>query len=383
VAAPGVQGTFGLSYGTAALVLLVLPQLLSFVIEPPLFVLADRLPRKPLVVGGLLALGLSLIAAGLAPGVVAFATALALASPASGVGVNLAQATLVDAHPDQRESVLTRWALMGSLGDLAAPALVAGLAAASLGWREAFAITGLLVALYAVALLPFRFPAAVGAGGEGAHASELPLPLRETLRGALGNRALVGWLLGVSLCGMLDEVLVAFAALHLERTLGASVAERSLVLGAFTAGGLCGLLASERLLRRVPPLRLLRGSSALCAGCYLAWLTSTSVVANGVLLAGVGCFAAPLYPIAKAQAYRALPGSSALVVAGAQLLAPLELAVPLALGLAADAVGLPLALSLLLLQPLGMLALAAYLGRRDPRGEKTGSATLALPIAHR
>jgi hypothetical protein len=102
-----------------------------------------------------------------------------------------------------------------------------------------------------------------------------------------------------------------------------------------------------------------------------------------VLLAGVGCFAAPLYPIAKAQAYRALPGSSALVVAGAQLLAPLELAVPLALGLAADAVGLPLALSLLLLQPLGMLALAAYLGRRDPRGEKTGSATLALPIAHR
>jgi MFS family permease len=361
VGAPDLRDEFGLGYGAAALVLFVLPQLAAFLIEAPVFVLAERWPRKPLVVCGLALLGASLVAAGLAPGAVALAAALALASPASGIGVNAAQATLVDAQPEQRERVLARWAIAGALGDLAAPALFAGLAALSLGWREAFVVTGLVVFAYALALLPFRFPS--GGGGEVDEETE-EVPLREALRGALRNRPLLGWLVGVSLCGMLDEVLVAFAALHLEAGLGASLAERGLALGGLSAGGLVGLVVSERLLRRLDPLRLLRWSSALCSVCFAAWLCAASVAASGALLALVGCFASPLYPIAKAQAYRALPGRSGLVVAGSQLLAPLELVAPLALGLVADAVGLRLALALLLLQPAGLFLLASRPGRR-------------------
>lgn len=359
VGAPDVRSGFGLSHGTTALLLFVLPQLASLLIEAPFFVLSERWPRKPLVIGGLAALGGSLVAAGLAPSALVFAAAVALASPASGIGVNLAQATLVDAFPDRRERVLTRWAFLGGLGDLAGPLLYAGLAALGLGWRWAFTLVGVLVGLYALALVPLRFPprARVGARQEEA------APLGATLRAALGNRRLLAWLVGVSLCGMLDEVLVAFAALHLEISLGASVAQRSVALGGLMVGGMAGLLASDRLLRRLAPLALLAGSSALCAVCYAAWLATSSLPASAALLAAVGFSASPLYPIAKAQAYRALPGRSGLVVAGAQLFAPLELAMPLGLGLAADAVGLPCALSLLLLQPLGLLLLALRMGR--------------------
>lgn len=360
--APDVQVAFGLSYATAALVLFVVPQVVSFLLEPPLFVLADRLPRKPLVVGGLAAMGASLVLAGLAPSLSVFAVAMALVYPASGVGVNLAQATLVDAHPDQRERLMARWAFMGALGDLATPALFAALAAVSLGWREAFVITGSAVALYSLALIPFRFPT------PGSEECDAPTPpLREALRDLRRNGTLFAWLAGVALCGLLDEVLVAFAALHLEHALGATLAERGLVLAAFMLGEMLSLAVVDRLLQRMAPLRLLRWSAAACTLAYVAWVAAPGLVASAVMFAVVGACAAPLYPIAKAQAYRALPGQSGLVIAAAQLFAPLELGAALLVGLAADAFGLTVALCLLAIQPLGLLVLAVRLGRR--RGE--------------
>ena len=39
---------------------------------------------------------------------------------------------LVDARPDDPERALARWAVLGEIGDLAAPVLMAGLAAAGL-----------------------------------------------------------------------------------------------------------------------------------------------------------------------------------------------------------------------------------------------------------
>jgi len=352
VGAPDVQGEFGLGYGTAVLLLFGLPQLASFVLEPPIFLLADRVPRKPIVVGGLALLGACFVVAGATASLPVFALALAVAGPAGGAGVSLAQATLVDARPDERERILARWALMGTLGDLATPLLLAGLALLAMGWREAFLIAGSLFLAYAAALLPCPFPTIGEPDGME------PPPLRDTIRAALRSRRLLSWLLGVALCGMLDETLVAFAALRLE-ALGADTAQRSLVLFCFMAGALAGLLAAERMLdASANPLRLLRRACALCAAFYLTWLLATGLMASALLLAGVGFFAAPLYPIAKAQAYRALPGQSGLVVASGQLFAPLELAVPLVLGLLADRFGLIVALTLLIAQPLGLLALA-------------------------
>lgn len=358
VGAPDVRTAFGLRYETAALVLFALPRLAGLLLEAPLYVLADRFPRKPFVVGGLGALGLFLAVAGASPNSLTFGLALALAGATSGIGVNLAQATLVDVHPEDGERLMARWAFMGALGDLATPVLFASLAAFALGWREAFLTTGLLFVIYAAALLPFRFPAArVGADG-------LP-PVRAAVRSALASRGLLLWLFGVWLCGMMDEILVAFAALRLD-ALGASVGERSLILAGFVGGSLTGLLATDRLLRRVDAMRLLRAAGTCCALAYGAWILAEDSRVSGVLLAIVGFCASPLYPIAQAQAYRALPGQSGLVNAVGTLFAPLDVALPFVLGLVADRAGLGPALTVLALQPLGLLIIAS--GRAQGRG---------------
>ena len=83
----------------------------------------------------------------------------------------------------------------------------------------------------------------------------------------------------------------------------------------FLVGTILGLLAAERLLARVEPLRLLVATSALGALAYFAWLSAGSVAASAALIVPVGVLSASYYPIAKAQAYRALPGRSGAVLA--------------------------------------------------------------------
>ncbi|HSB62290.1 MAG TPA: MFS transporter [Vicinamibacteria bacterium] len=361
--APDIQSALGLRYSTAALVLFVLPQLAALLLEPPLYLLADRWPRKPFVVSGLLAMGAGLALCGLSRTAGDLAAAMALAAVGGGVGVNLAQATLMDLGPADRERLMARWALLGTLGDLATPALFAALAAVSLGWRAAFVVTGVLAAGYALALAAVPFPVA--------EAPPSAPPLRTALFAAVRNRGLRRWLLGVWLCSLLDELLVAFAALHLDAALQASAAQRSLVLACFVGGGVAGLALADRLLARVEPLRLLRASSAGCLLAYGAWMTAADLAASAALMAVVGLLAAPLYPIAQAQAYRALPGQSGLVNAAAALFTPLDLALPLALGAVADGAGLTAALALLAMQPAGLFLLARGSSRcgAPPAGE--------------
>jgi fucose permease len=128
---------------------------------------------------------------------------------------------------------------------------------------------------------------------------------------------------------------------------------------------LVGLATTERLLSRIEPLRLLRAAGLACAAAYALWLVAPSLALSSGLLFLVGFFAAPLYPIAKAQAYRALPGQSGMVNAVAHVFAPLDLAMPVVLGVVADRAGLTTALALLGTQPLGLALIAWWQGRPD------------------
>jgi MFS family permease len=352
VGAPDLQSTFAIHYRTAALLLFVVPQLTGLLIEPPLFLLADRVRRKWLVIGGMVALGACDLVAGLSTSVWTLAGALAFAWPASNVGINLAQATLMDAHPEERERLMARWTFMGMLGDIGTPVLFAALAALSLGWREAFLVNGFVMLSYAAVLSLFRFPETHAQRDMEEHP-----PLRAAVAAAIRNRSLRLWLLGVFLCGALDEVLVAFAALHLRERLGAGVGQRSAILIAYMVGMLVGLLVTDRLLSRADPIRLVRLSAGVSGSLLLAWVFAPGLASSAALLALVGLCAAPLYPIAQARAYRALPGASGLVNAAQSLLVPLDLALPLVLGLLADRLGLTAALSVLALLPFGLLVI--------------------------
>jgi fucose permease len=165
-------------------------------------------------------------------------------------------------------------------------------------------------------------------------------------------------------------VLVAFASMHLRDHLGAGVGPRSGVLIAFLAGMAVGLLVTDRLLTLGQPIRLLRLAGALSGAAFFAWVFAPGLVASAALAALVGLCAAPLYPIAQAQAYRALPGRSGMVNAALSLLVPVELAIPLLLGQIADRLGLTAAMSTLALFPLGLAAIGVLASATRPRRSK-------------
>ena len=354
VGAPSIQREFAVSYLETAGVLLLAPLLLGLAIETPLFLLADRYPRKWFISGGLCGMAAGAFAAALAPTALVLTAALSLAAVASGVA-SLAQSTLVDAFPDQRERVMTRWVMLGWAGDLAAPALIAGLAALSVGWRGAYAVVGALLAAWALAVARSRLPPRAD--------PDEPTPgMWASLRAALACRRLMFWLVACWLCSLLDEILVVFASLYLRDELGAGVAERSAVLAAFMIGGAAGLAATDRLLHRTTPRRLLLIAASSCSLLYLLWMAAPSVWSSALAMAAVGATSAPLYPLAAAQAYAALPGRSGAVQAAGNLLVPLDLALPLLLGWLADRHGAGAALIVLVAQPVG-LALVASIRR--------------------
>jgi predicted MFS family arabinose efflux permease len=259
----------------------------------------------------------------------------------------------MDAYPDMRERNMARWALMGGLGDLAAPTLFVALAFVSAGWRAAFFVCGGLVAIWAVGLAFVRFPS--DSSPPRRDESE---PLRKALRAAVTERGLGLWLTGSWLCFLLDEVLVAFGALYMRDVLVYDDAARNSVLAAFALGSIVGLLVTDRTLTRYRPRSLLAFASAGCLLAYAAWLAAGTPLTSALSMLMVGGFTGPQYAIAQAQAYRALPDRSGLVNAFGHLLMPLTLLAPLGIGLVSDRFGLETALLLLAIQPLGLLAIA-------------------------
>jgi hypothetical protein len=85
-----------------------------------------------------------------------------------------------------------------------------------------------------------------------------------------------------------------------------------------------------------------------------------------VALAVLGACAAAHYPLAQAAAYRVLPSSSGTVAALSQLFGPVDLLIPVALGLLADQFGLIFALLGLLVQPLGLIGAACWRSQKPP-----------------
>jgi MFS family permease len=354
IGSPDIQAELDTSCAATAWMLLFVPGAVALVVEPILFVLADRHPKKWFVCGGLFAMALAAFIAAAAPNAYLLTAAIALAWVGSGSGVALGQAALVDARPHDRERALTQWALLGEIGDLLAPLLMAALAAFGWGWRVAYLLVGAMMLVWALLVASQRFEDATPEQDE-----EEPGVIA-SLRAALANRRLLFWLGAAALCDLLDEIVVVFAALYLRDELGASPIERAVVITAGVAGAIAGVLLADRLLGRVRPLRLLGMTSVACAGSYLAWLFAPSVWLSTTLFFVVGMTAAPMYPIASAQAYAALPGRSGTVNAAGHLFSPLVMALPWLLGVVADHAGLQLALALLLAQPLGLAAAAMY-----------------------
>ena len=339
----------------ATAMLFLVPGIVAFVVEPWLFLLADRYPRRWFIRGGLVAMAGASIAAACARDPYVLAAAQAVKWCAIGAASGLAQATLVDGSGDRRARTIARWSLLSLVGDLGAPALLAAVAFAGFGWRTGYAIASALLAVWILAAwwVPID-----GTGGEDEDDDGTSPGVIAAFEVALGDRRLLAWLFATALCDLLDEIFIVLASIHVRDDFGASAAWQTATVAALIAGNAIGLALLDRALKKTSELRVLAIAAAGCAIAYAAWMFAPSPLWSLVAMIPVGLCAAPLYPLASAQAYAARPESSGLVLAASHLFTPLGLAIPFGLGAIADLAGTRIALAVLLVEPIAICILA-------------------------
>jgi MFS family permease len=368
IGAPDIERAFGLTHAAITFAIFVVPAIIGFVIEPVVFLLADRYPRKWFIVGGLGAMAGASFMAALAPNAATLSVAIAIWYIAAGAAAALSQAALIDGDPDGRARTMTRWTLFAAVGDLIAPLAIGGLALLGFSWRANFVFVGVALAVWCAAIAMCRFPEAHAAGDDEPERA----PLWRAFLEALRDRVLILWLLGIALCDLLDEILVVFASLHVRIELGGSVGWQSAIISGLVVGGIAGLAVLDRLLTKYSDHTLMIACSLACAITYVAWLAAPTLLLSAILIVPVGATSATLYPLAAARAYARCPGRAGIVLAGNHLFTPVGLALPWLLGMVADSAGTLLALALLTVQPLG-LAMLARVSRDKPSGTATSS----------
>ncbi len=354
IEAPGIERSHALQHHGVALTLFVAPLLLGAAIEAKLLLWAQRGRARRWIASMHALVAVLALAAAWVPHAWMLAAALGLGGTAGGVAAALGQGALVDAAPGERERTMTRWTLAGAIGDLLAPVVVALCALGGGSWRVALSAIATFMLLATVPLARASVPAQVRPHDD--DDDDVPADLRAALR----HPGLMGWLAAAAACTLLDEILVAFAALHLRLDRGASESAIGVALSLWAAGCAVGLVATERMLARLHPRRVLGVGAALCTLAALTWwaLPSWAGATAGLVLVGLG--SAPLYPIAKARAYAAVPGRAALVGAAAQVFVIVDVLAPWALGLLADTLGLRAALAGLALGPASLLLAALW-----------------------
>ena len=328
--------------------LLSVPGIVSTIVEPGLALLSDTGHRRREVLGGGVVFVLALLLFASAPSFAFLLAASCLLYPASGVFVSLAQATWMDLEPNSAERNMGRWVLAGSVGNVLGSLGLAGAVGLGSGWRGATLTAAIVTVPVVIAASSTRFPE--------------PHPetasLRVALRGALAalrEPRVRRWLTLLQLTDLLQDVFLGFVALYLVDTGGASPEVAALGVGILTAAALIGDAVLLPVLRRIDGLRYLRWSASAALVAFPAFLLAGTVTAKLILLAPIGILRAGWYSIPQARLYAELPargGTTVAIGAPADLLGALF---PVAVGIAAQRLGMGSAMWLLLAAPLALL----------------------------
>jgi FSR family fosmidomycin resistance protein-like MFS transporter len=354
-ALPLIRHDLGLSYEQVGLLASV-PLLLGGFLELPLGVLAgDGRRRRLAILGGGILFMLTLLGVASAHSFGVLLVAFIAFYPASGAFVSLTQAQIMDAWPDRQARLMARWDLAGSAGALAGPLLLTVVLAAGGGWRAGF------LALAAIAGLTW-----LGAYLRRAPDPPTPVPLvaaasqswkergRETVA-ALRNWGTLRWLLLTEVANLLVDVFTGFLALYLVDVVHLAPAVAALAIAIRLGAALAGDAALIVIGERAGDLTVLRVSAAAAALLYPGFLLVPGLVPKLAALAGLSAATAMWYPIIQARLYGSLPGRSSVAVtlsSAAGLAGGLG---PLAVGLAAQGLGLTWALAGLAFVPVAVL----------------------------
>jgi FSR family fosmidomycin resistance protein-like MFS transporter len=235
-AMPAIRTDLGLSYVQVGL-LLGLPGMLNTFIEPVVLLLGDTRLRKSIMLGGGLAIILSLLAIAGTQSFPLILLGMVIGFPASGAFVSLSQATLMDLNPGREPNMMARWTLFGSIANLIGPLILAGGFALGFGWRWMFfAMAGLCLVLVGLTWLrQIPLHPKIESLSQSSH------PLQHLLQGfwdAVRNPKLMRWMILLQLSDLLLDVLTGYLPLYFTDVAGFSVAQASLMLSVLMGAGL-------------------------------------------------------------------------------------------------------------------------------------------------
>lgn len=347
---PLLKEDLALNYVQVGL-LSTLPGLVGIALEPFIGILGDTRFRRGLVRGGIIAtmFGLALVAFGETYALIVVAFCFMYVG--SGAYVNLAQATLMDLNPARTEHTMARWTLLGSIGVAIAPILATIAFGLGYGWRGLYLAFAGAAGVYIALVWRIAFDTHDGAGEQ----EIAPRQLLSDFFAAFRNRELVRFVLLTELADLMLDKLYEVTGLYFHDVVGVDFAQAALASAIFTIVGLAGNILLIPLLERVHGLRVLKLSSIIVIGLYVAFLLVPFVWAKYALIALVSFSTAGWFAILRGRTFAALPGQSGMVVAITAFANISILLTPTILGAIADAFGLQSAMWLLLLGPVALL----------------------------
>lgn len=367
---PLLRTEWALDYGQVGL-LIGIDGMAAWLVDPVINALSDQWPKRPIILLSIFGMIIAQVLAGSSPNFHVMLLAFLLMGITNGPILGMGQAFLIDSNLGASLRTMTRWTFMGALGDLVGPALGVAAFALGMGWRSLFWASALLWLVAFVALAFQRLPTTISApnnidgdsnsgdnGNGNVEEGGINWPLlRQSLAIAIRTPSLLRWLILVLVPSFLDEIFLAFAALLMQERLAMTPTTISVAMGVHIAGGIIGLVLLDRYGQRFAPTRILGWLAMIVlVGLLLFVLSPAPWLAIAALwIIGVGV--SGWYPISAAEAYRSLPGRSGMVRALYSLTTPIEVAVPILIGLAAQRWGIQVAVGLLMLAPVTILIL--------------------------
>jgi FSR family fosmidomycin resistance protein-like MFS transporter len=343
---PVVRDDLGLTYADIGLALAI-PGFIGSALDPLIGILGDTGRRRLVMVVGGAAFAVSAALVSASVGFWTLLVALVIGNPASGAFVSLAQATLMDLAPEQRERNMARWTFAGSFGYVGGPLLLAAALWLGVGWRAT--IAALAVAALPLAAAVRRIPSAPSVAdlsGAWHHAFA-----------ALRRLDVLRWLALLEAADLLLDIFHGYLALYFVDVAHVDARAAALGVAVWTGASLAGDWLLLWVLRRTSGLRYLRLSALAALVVYPAFLLVPGYGAKLALAAALGLLNSGWYAIPKAGLYGAMPGRSGAAVAAGGVGGLVGASVPLMLGFVAGAAGLGPTMWILLLAPLGLLAL--------------------------
>jgi MFS family permease len=273
-----------------------------------------------------------------------------LAGASGSATVITVQASLSDHHSQHRPVALTEANMTMSIGTVIPPLVIGASVAAGAGWRPGFLVpTALWITLFGL-LRSEEFPS-VAVTDQPGRRRALPAPYWFFWAGfipAVGAE----WSIG------------AWGADYLVTVSRTSEGAASFLMSTFFGAMVLGRFLGGRIARKVSPLPLLTGATALgLGGSLLLWASSTRpLIVGGLFLAGLGI--SMLFPMLLSLAIGTAPDRPDVAAARISIAAGSSVILaPLTLGALADGIGIRSAFGMVPAL-LVFVVLFAALGRR-------------------